>query len=234
MKKNRMMRLASILLVCVLLTTSVISGTFAKYTTSVSSDDKARVANWGFTTTTLDFDLFDGTYDNVAYQASSGEPTNLIAPGTEKKDAGKFKMILAEADKAPEVAYTFAITTDGSSCADEIKNNKNIIWYLDGSKATAAGKEDGSWDALIAAIEALDGDKTYAAGEFPEAFKSGATHNVGWEWLISGSSEYAVAGQEGSGTDKKLTQDEYDTYMGNQATLAQVKLVIKFTATQID
>ena len=31
MKKNKMMRLAAILLVCVLMTTSVISGTFAKY-----------------------------------------------------------------------------------------------------------------------------------------------------------------------------------------------------------
>ena len=47
MKKNRMMRLASILLVCVLLTTSVISGTFAKYTTTASGNDSARVAKWG-------------------------------------------------------------------------------------------------------------------------------------------------------------------------------------------
>ena len=53
MKKNRMMRLASVLLVCVLLTTSVISGTFAKYVTSVESTDEARVANWGFTATRL-------------------------------------------------------------------------------------------------------------------------------------------------------------------------------------
>ena len=65
MKKNRMMRLASILLVCVLLTTSVISGTFAKYTTSVSSEDKARVAYWGFqSSNSMDISgLFVATYD---------------------------------------------------------------------------------------------------------------------------------------------------------------------------
>ena len=35
-----MMRLATILLVCVLLTTSVISGTFAKYINSANSEDQ--------------------------------------------------------------------------------------------------------------------------------------------------------------------------------------------------
>ncbi|MFR0985955.1 MAG: hypothetical protein ACLSFZ_04975 [Frisingicoccus sp.] len=44
MKKNRMMRLASSLLVLTLLTTCVISGTFAKYTTQAGGSDTARVA----------------------------------------------------------------------------------------------------------------------------------------------------------------------------------------------
>ena len=47
MKKNRMMRLASVLLVLTLLSTSVISGTFAKYVTSDQASDTARVAKFG-------------------------------------------------------------------------------------------------------------------------------------------------------------------------------------------
>lgn len=47
MKKNRMMRIASLLLVAVLLTTSIISGTFAKYVTEGSKADNARVAKFG-------------------------------------------------------------------------------------------------------------------------------------------------------------------------------------------
>ena len=43
MKKNKMMRLASFLLIAVLLTTSVISGTFAKYVTTDAQWDSARV-----------------------------------------------------------------------------------------------------------------------------------------------------------------------------------------------
>ena len=47
MKKNYSMRIASMLLVLVLLTTCVISGTFAKYVTSGSATEQARVAKWG-------------------------------------------------------------------------------------------------------------------------------------------------------------------------------------------
>jgi len=47
MKKNRMLRLASTLMILTLLTTSIIGGTFAKYTTAGSASDTARVAKWG-------------------------------------------------------------------------------------------------------------------------------------------------------------------------------------------
>ena len=46
MKKNTMMRLAAVLLVVALLTTSVICGTFAKYTSADTATDSARVAKW--------------------------------------------------------------------------------------------------------------------------------------------------------------------------------------------
>lgn len=51
MKKNKMLRLASVLLIVVILTTCVIGGTLAKYTTSDSAADTARVAQWGVTVT---------------------------------------------------------------------------------------------------------------------------------------------------------------------------------------
>lgn len=47
MKKNRMLRMASALLILTLLTTSVIGGTFAKYVSEGSVSDTARVAKWG-------------------------------------------------------------------------------------------------------------------------------------------------------------------------------------------
>ena len=61
MKKNKMMRLASVLLVLTLLSTSVISGTFAKYITTDSANDSARVAKWGVVAS-VKGDLFGQTY----------------------------------------------------------------------------------------------------------------------------------------------------------------------------
>lgn len=47
MKKNKIMRLAALLLVVCLMTTSMLSATFAKYTTEDYAGDGARVAKWG-------------------------------------------------------------------------------------------------------------------------------------------------------------------------------------------
>ena len=47
MKKNKRMRTASGLMIAALLTTSMISGTFAKYTTADAAQDSARAAKWG-------------------------------------------------------------------------------------------------------------------------------------------------------------------------------------------
>lgn len=64
MKKNKMMRLASVLLVAVLLSTSIISGTFAKYVTEGSASDQARVAKFGVVVSATG-DLFSTTYKRV-------------------------------------------------------------------------------------------------------------------------------------------------------------------------
>lgn len=126
MRKNKFMRAASGLLVAVLLTTCVISGTFAKYTTSATGSDSARVATWGFdknnASITLD-NLFSDTYDNV-----KGVDSDVIAPGTTGSANFEFKYS-GKAD-APEVAYTFKVDTEGSTISDDISltleyKNKN-------------------------------------------------------------------------------------------------------------
>lgn len=112
MKKNRMMRLASILLVCVLLTTSVISGTFAKYTTQDSASDMARVAKWGVELQVVG-NLYGETYadkdnGNVIYADNASEKfsvqskaatDDVVAPGTKNEDGFTFSL-----QGTPEVA----------------------------------------------------------------------------------------------------------------------------------
>ena len=220
MKKNKMMRLASLLLVAVLLTTSIIGGTFAKYVTTAEGSDSARVATWGFKAEDSEIaltDLFETAYDKNVQGAA-----DVIAPGTTNSAPFAFKFEGQEA--APEVAYTFVVSTDGSSIAADIENNANIQWKLDTN-------EWGTWDEMIADIEALDGDESFDAGELPAGFTANGAHTIAWQWIFEDAAvdadKYTVDGVE-------MNQDEYDTYMGNQADLAEVSIGIKITATQVN
>ena len=220
MRKNKMMRAASGLLVAVLLSTCAISGTFAKYTTSANGTDSARVAKWGFTggSTITISDLFKKTYDTTVKSS-----TDVIAPGTTGSAEFGFTYGGDGSVTAPEVAYKFNVSTEGSFCDQSIVNNAYIQWKLDNG-------DWGTWPALTTAIEALDGNKTddkYEPNTLPTAFSTTGEnkHTVYWKWLY-----------ESADTDqnKKDAQDATDTEMGNAAELAKVTLKITVTATQID
>ena len=236
MKKNVMMRAASALLVAVLLTTCTISGTFAKYTTSTTGTDKARVAYWGFdqaAATTID--MFDGTYQNVS--AATGEVdgfSNVIAPGTQKSTTFAFGYTNYKTDKItkPEVAYTFKVDPKITGDHDSLDANPNFKWTL--QKGTGTVDKYNTVADLLAAVKALsgeaDGEKEYAAGELPTAFTSDdEVYTIGWEWVFETADDDTT-------TDKneEKEQDATDTAMGNSQTLENVTFEITITATQID
>ncbi len=222
MKKNKAMRLASALLVLTLLTTCAISGTFAKYTTSTTGTDKARVAYWGFDQAAATaIDLFDGTYTNNVN--SSGEVdgfSNVVAPGTSKETTFAFGYTNYRTDAitAPEVAYTFTVDPTITGDYDELDVNTSFKWTL--AKGDATATEYQTVAQLLAAIKALSGDatgsKTYNPGELPAAFTSAdETYTIGWKWAFEGN-------------------DTADTTLGNSQTLENVTFAITITATQVD
>lgn len=77
MKKNKAMRAAGGLFVATMLTTSVVSGTYAKYITADEANDNARVAVFGVKVEASG-DLFAQTYlkgpDNTPGKKSNGNP----------------------------------------------------------------------------------------------------------------------------------------------------------------
>lgn len=216
MKKNQTMRVGVLLLALTLITTCFVGGTLAKYTTSATSNDSARVAYWGFqSTNTMNLTgLFSKTYDNVEGSA------DVIAPGTSRSTTFAFAYDETNAT-APEVAYDFKVEVT-ASCDDSIKNNANIQWKLD----------EGAWgtfDAMVDDVKALSGDDTgtkrYAAGELPEAFGTDdAEHTISWQWIFETT----------TGEGQPGTQDAADTAMGNAADLADCSIEIKISATQVD
>ena len=102
MKKNYMMRLAAVLLVLVLLSTCVISGTFAKYVTDGSASDEARVAKWGVTIDAKDDGdskaVLDADAAGEEAQISVAKEMKLLAPGT------KGDLVNVNVEGKPEVA----------------------------------------------------------------------------------------------------------------------------------
>ena len=144
MKKNNTMRIASVLLIAVLLTTSIISGTFAKYVVSDERADEARVAIFGVKAV-ANGTLFAKNYVQVAdgntpdYDGSGKEAgtltvessadineggDNVVAPGTTNKDENGNGFIFGVIG-TPEVAVT--IDWDLESATD--------IWLAKGTYA---------------------------------------------------------------------------------------------------
>lgn len=116
MKKNKMMRLASAMMVLTLMSTSVISGTFAKYVTTASGTDSARVAKWGVVVTSTS-DMFNSTYkiddttvtgitNSVNAETVEGKQDKLVAPGTTKSD------VAFTISGTPEVAVNVSVKID--------------------------------------------------------------------------------------------------------------------------
>ena len=230
MKKNKMMRIASVLLVAVLLTTCAISGTFAKYVTTASGTDTARVAKWG-----VDIDIVSGsgfsnqykTHDSAytgTVSVKSVDDANVVAPGTSSEDVdGDVTFTISG---KPEVAVKVDIVFDAKN---EIKLAAGD--YLDYTTAnsdtdtfTLASEyypvkftltKDGAavvTDGTLSDVEtALNADTAYYAPNQDLA----VTYVLTWKWAIS-------------------ENDKADTYLGNEATLQKLAYDLSISVTQVD
>ncbi len=223
MKKNLMMRMASVLLIAVLMSTCAISGTFAKYVTSAEGTDTARVAKFGVAITANgstfaeQYDTHDPNFVGV-HTKSVISTDKVVAPGT-NGDMTSMKL-----SGTPEVAVKVSYVADFA-----LSDN----WTVEGGKFYCPLKicvegtyVDGlTFDnkaAFEAAVEALINGwtKSYDPGTDLSTV-DGDSVSVSWEWPFSTSVE----------------NDAKDTWLGNQAAAdnpATVTLTITTTVTQID
>ena len=158
MRKNKSMRVASLLLALTLITSCFVGGTFAKYVTDAQGTDTARVAKWGVTVQASG-NLFGEHYyaksdtaetsnkisasvqHSVDKEIALNGISQIVAPGT-KSDKG---LTLSVKGK-PEVMYTVTY----SNAIDATKNKEipnEDIWLKAGSyavmvKTTAVTEEN--------------------------------------------------------------------------------------------
>lgn len=218
MKKSRIF---SALLVLALLSTCVIGGTFAKYVTSGSAIDSARVAKFGVTVTATSNSMFKSEYAKTDSSYTVGDNTvvgtssaKVIAPGTSGNLTG------VTISGTPEVAVritneaTVAFTgdwTDGTSYYCPL-----VVTV--GTTAIEGSAYSSTTDFAAAVKTAID---NYKGDYAPGTDLSSATTSspvVAWEWPFSISD----------------SNDTKDTYLGNLTTAPEISVTIKTTVTQID
>lgn len=208
MRKNKFFIAGLVTVFVALVSLTLVSSTWAKYTSTAEGHDNARVAYWGFgesTELSID-DLFKNVYAVGVESADADE--DVVAPGTTGSETFKFAFTAGQSGtiEAPEVDYSLKLEATGSCPADL---DARLVWKLDSVACT-------NFADLLAKLNALDGDETYEAGELPEAFGVDKEHTISWEWAFSVDAD----------------GDEDDTLLGNADALAEVVINIKVTATQ--
>lgn len=162
-EKSYVARLGALALALTLISTCLMGGTLAKYTTEVTATGTATVAKWNFTVTNpngqpFTLNLTPNTYKNVA--------NNKLAPGT----SGSFAIV---ATNDSDVAATYSITFETETAP------KNLKFYKS-TDGTTPGDE----------IKVENDNKTYKAFT-DEALGIGndITKYVMWEWPFSTSAD---------------------------------------------
>lgn len=124
MKKTKVMRLLSLLLVMTLISTCAISGTFAKYVTRASGEDQARVAKWGVlvsiegSTFATKYEATDEAYleDGGEFSVVASNEEQVVAPGTSSEEVGD--TLVASVTGTPEVAARYIL--EGAAVTDVV------------------------------------------------------------------------------------------------------------------
>lgn len=246
MKKNTMMRVASALLVAVLMTTCAISGTFAKYVTSADATDTAHVAKFGVTLTVNNDDkFFSDSYTNstngLTVQTSSAG-TNLVAPGTSSSENGGTTTFIIAG--TPEVKVAISALIDEVTAKDVfLKAGTYKDWTTEDAEDTFTLTEDYypvKWtlkqtneDATQTIVNAgklsdvITALKTYTeSASYAPNTDLGATFTLEWEWAFDGNDKAdTLLGQIAAGNEASLAAGTYS-----------IDIAYKFnvTVTQVD
>lgn len=234
MKKNKMMRIASVLLVAVLLTTSAISGTFAKYVTTESGSDSARVAKWGVEIVADNFNLFTDKYEtddtNATFTGSysvESDDGDVFAPGTK----GTFTEIAITG--TPEVAVDVAVVATVTVSDNWIVDGDFYcpIVITVGDSAICGLTFDNASDFANAIEEAIEGySEQYAPNQDLSAID--ANFDISWEWAFEDADHVALD----HGCTAGAQTDAKDTALGDKAVAGDLAIAIgvEITVTQID
>lgn len=239
------MRVAGLLLALVLVTSCFVGGTFAKYVTSGTGADHAKVAKWGVKVTAHgEGDIFASTYDQIAGKDDTvvaGGEYKVIAPGT-KKDNAAVVYLSGKPEVTVKVTYNadnFALTgkwayNNGQAGSTDEYYCPLIFKITDGTTTkTIDCMGDGMNSVGDVETAVKNAVKSFSATYAPNtdlSTKGNEGLKISWEWPFEG------------GASSKQT-DVKDTYLGDLATatgvtshdtIPAVYVEVTATVTQVD
>lgn len=255
MKKNVMMRLACFLLVAVLISTSAISGTYAKYVTTANGSESARVAKWGVEVGVEGFNkeadgLFAKTYNKdeaFKFQYTVEAKDKVVAPGT-KNDKGIILTLKGQPEVGVQVDIAVAVNDDVvlpaatgytdwtesvngeySKKFDNAADYYPVVFKLVDTASPSIVLVEGNLKAIADYLNA--GSDQYAANtDLSKIFKNNGSgeYKLTWAWDFD---------DNGAGT-----YDKQDTLLGNVAAgiatvsgaNTELDFSISITVTQVD
>lgn len=216
MKKNIAMRVAALLFILTMISTCAFATTFAKYTTSESATDSARVAKWGVNVVVENYDVFNTDYDSTTNPTVSSVTVegqtrkNVVAPGTN----GNLTCISITG--TPEVSVNVAFTAELELTGWTVDSTYYCPLEITVGKETYKGMDYTSTDDFETAVENAIKvyTKNYAANTDLSSISDDAPV-VSWAWAFEGN------------------DDVKDTKLGDAAT-AEISLTVTCTVTQED
>ncbi len=232
MKKNWTMKLAVLMAVLTMCSACFVSETYAKYITSGTANDTARVAKFGVTVACNDAKIFEKTYkkDDSTFTLSENSVVStekVVAPGTTGSFAG-FSIT-----GTPEVAVKVTYTLDKLDLTGWAYSGSEyfpIIIKVNDATYGLSGMKDGDGNAATNAyadVTALKAGLKTAIEDYSKVYEAGTdlstitTDDVAitWAWAFEGN------------------DDVKDTYLGDQAAAGNasvIDLTVTCTVTQID
>ncbi|MDO4282631.1 MAG: hypothetical protein Q4D02_03265 [Clostridia bacterium] len=208
MKKNKTMRLVSITLLFAMIALVLVSGTYAKYTSSFSGTDTAIVAKWDVSDGNAfdSFDLFTTVKDSDGTSVEDDVKTDRIAPGT----SGAFTV---ELTNNSEVTADYVITVAQTNLDIPIEYSiDGVNWY----KA----------DELDTINNALKGTLAFTgSSKVSDTTPTSKNVTISWKW------EYQVQ-DPGSNPATYDIQDAADKALATGNVSTDVKISAVFT--QVD
>lgn len=166
MEKNKTMKMILITLLIAMIALVLVSGTYAKYTSSASGSDTARVAKWSFNVgendivakDTFTFDLFKTITDTDVVSANADK---VIAPGT----SGSFDLVLEnKSETSAKYGITYTVTNTASIPVQFSVNGKdwtdNLANVVESDTDTKLDANNGRKTIKIQWKWAYDGDDT--------------------------------------------------------------------------